>query len=233
MVGLAARNGYRLDCLTSLHLLSIPTNIARSVRSSFLATAAGQVHFENIKTYYRNLAVWLARPELIHCMNRRILWASIFDARVVEAVATVYEVPLHRAGIKGIWDVGKQARDVLGNRTSSCQAWVIILDLLDDFIEIKLRRAIDPWWPWPPPGPDPPVPWFGLQPILDSALGGAVIALRDEFLDIDESRLEEAEERFDEIARNGVEYAIRAASENAREGASRFLDLIGGENRAG
>ena len=39
----------------------------------FLASASGQAHFEEIKTYYRNIATWLARPENISCMNSRLV----------------------------------------------------------------------------------------------------------------------------------------------------------------
>jgi hypothetical protein len=195
----------------------------------FLATASGQAHLEDVQSYYRNLAVWLARPHLITCMNRRILWASIFDGRVVEAVTTVYKVPLPEAGIKVLWDVGKHARDVLGNATSVCQARALAIDLIDDLIDIRLKELVDPWWPDPPPEPDPPLPWFGLEPVLEVALGGAILALREEFSDVNEERLDEAEDRFDEVGRRGVQVALRTAFESGAGGAEKFLSLIRGE----
>jgi hypothetical protein len=191
----------------------------------FLATAAGQAHLEDIKTYYRNLAVWLARPSLISCMNWRILWQSIFDGRVVEAVTTAYDVSFQRASLKLLWDIGKHARDVLGRATSVCQTRRLVIDLVHDFMEITLMEKIDPWWPGPPPEPDP-FPWFGLEPILDAAVGGAIMALRDEFLDLEPDKLDEAERRLEDVARKGVEVAVRRTVENAREAAGRFTELI-------
>lgn len=193
----------------------------------FMATATGQAHLEDIKAYYRNLGIWLARPALISCMNRRILWASIFDGRVVEAVTTVYEVPFHRATLKLLWDIGKHARDVLGKATSVCQTRQLIIDLIAELVDIRLMEKIDPWWPGPPPEPDP-FPWFGLEPVLDAALGGAILALRDEFLEVEPDKLQNAEDRFDDVARNGVDAAVRRTFENAVEGAGRFAELITG-----
>lgn len=193
-------------------------------RQGFLNTVAGEAHLENIKAYYRNLAVWLARPHLISCMNRRILWAAIFNGRVFEAVATTYEMRVDQAHIKLIWDIGKHARDVLGNLTSVCQSRQLIIDIIKELLPIDFIARIDPWWP-EPPGPDP-FPSIGLEPVLDAALGGAIVALRDELLDLDTERQEEAEDRFDEVARTGVEVGLQRTFENEAEGARQFAELI-------
>lgn len=193
----------------------------------FLATAEGVSHMEDIKTYHRNIAVWIARPELIRCMNRRILWQTIFDGRVVEALATAYEIRFHQADIKLFWDIGKHARDVLGRATSTCQGRQLIIGLFEDLIDPGLLVRLDPWWPGPPPDPDP-IPWFDPTPVLDAALGGAIMALRDEFLDVDPRKVDRVEEAFDDIARRGVEAAVRETLRDAAEAAERFIRLVTG-----
>jgi hypothetical protein len=201
--------------------------------AGFLATASGQAHLEEIKAYYRNLAVWLARPALISCMNRRILWWSIINSRVVEAVTTAYDVRFRDASLKLFWDIGKQARDVLGNATSVCQSVQLVLDIIRELFEPRFIWRVDPWWPEPDPEPDPPDPgpWFSLEPVLDAALGGAILALRDEFLETDPDKLQDAEDRFEEVARRGAEAVVRIALENASESASAFRGLMGGAGR--
>lgn len=201
----------------------------------FLATSAGEAHLEDIKAYYRNLATWLSSPTLLTCMRRRVLWWSIVNSRVVEAVSIKYDVRLQEANLRLFRAVGKQARDALGLATSSCQRVELAIDLIWDFVPLELVRQIDPWWPEPEPekkaGPEHEpdlVPWFSLEPLLDAALGGSILALRDHFFDSGREDLEDAEEEFDEVARRGVEVAVARALEDAAESARAFEQLLVG-----
>lgn len=156
-------------------------------RLGFLATAAGQAHFEEIKAYNRNTAMWLARPALITCMRRRICWGLLWRDRVMEAVMTNPELNLGQATLGTLYDIGHHARDVLGTYAGRCQSRRLALDLLAPILAREFMFPLDPWAPFPekpPRGPVPdPVPWFNLEPLLDSVIGGALVALREEFPD--------------------------------------------------
>jgi hypothetical protein len=203
----------------------------------FLATSRGLGHLADIKNYYRNLAVWLARPDLISCMNRRILWATIFDGRVVEALATVYELRFDQADVRLFWDIGKHARDVLGRTTSVCQSRRLILDLIEELIPFDLFAKLDPWIPREPPEPEPPgpdpSPWFDPTPVLDAALGGAILALRDEFLEADRDKVNDVEDVVDRVARRGVDAALRRAFNDASTAAEGFRRLVRETSKGG
>lgn len=148
----------------------------------FLATTAGEAVLEDIKAYFRNIAVWLARPANISCMNSRLLWSLVYNDRVLEAVLTTRQVQLSQLSSKTLWLIGRHARDVLGRYASRCQSRRIILQLFP--IEIVKRIPwIDPW-----EGPRPEeelatdgVPWVDLEPLLDVALGGALVAINEKF----------------------------------------------------
>ncbi len=79
----------------------------------FLYSTTGQVHFENIKNYYRNIAVWLSRPSLLKCMQDRILFGLVYNHRVIEAVTTKREIPISLVGVSSLYKIGRHARDVL------------------------------------------------------------------------------------------------------------------------
>ncbi|HEX4864708.1 MAG TPA: hypothetical protein VFV02_11580, partial [Acidimicrobiales bacterium] len=58
----------------NINLVGDPFSPDPAKRLGFLATPAGQAAFEEIKAYFRNIAVWLARPDRHVCMRWRALW---------------------------------------------------------------------------------------------------------------------------------------------------------------
>ena len=148
----------------------------------FLASAAGQAHFEEIKAYYRNIAVWLSPPERIACMNARLSWGLVWSERVMEAVLSTTRIKLAGTQPHVLRLIGSHARDVLGHTAGQCQSLRIILDLVLVRALPDLIPHIDPWWPEPKrvQGQDD-TPWLDLNPLLDISFGGALVALREAF----------------------------------------------------
>lgn len=148
----------------------------------FLASAAGQAHFEEIKAYYRNIAVWLSPPERIACMNARLSWGLVWSERVMEAVLSTTRIKLAGTQPHVLRLIGSHARDVLGRTAGQCQSLRIILDLVLVRALPDLIPHIDPWWPEPKrvQGQDD-TPWLDLNPLLDISFGGALVALREAF----------------------------------------------------
>lgn len=191
-------------------------------RLGFLVSAAGQAHLEEVKAYYRNLAVWLATPERIRCMNARLCWTLVWSDRVMEAVLSTADVKLSALDIGVIALIGRHARDVLGRYAGQCQSVRLIFDLVLQRAIPKLIPEIDPWMPEPDrlvktfDG----VPWFDAEPLLDIALGGALVALREAFPNPDEKMAEQLDTgRLQEVmlrgSVEGLEMGIKSAVTSA------------------
>lgn len=146
-------------------------------RLGFLATPAGQAHFEQIKAYFRNLAVWLSRPELISCMNARLSWSILWSDRVIEAVLSTANIKLSDARTSTLRLIGQHARDVLGRHAGACQALSLVIDLVLERAIPDLVPGIDPWRNIKPENADD-IGWFDGTPLIDIALGGGLVALR-------------------------------------------------------
>ena len=184
-----------------------------SKHTGFLASAAGQAVLAKIRHYYVNVGVWIAPAERIACMNSRLWWDLLWSDRLVEA--TLMD-PAHRfedIHLVDLWHIGVQARDVLGRRAGACQTLHLVLPWLRE-IYLELVPHIDPWGPWLPPGkpggprpPEPPLPWINHEQLLDLALGGALMALREHYPYPTKAGLE-FDERAEAIVRKGMAAAL-------------------------
>jgi hypothetical protein len=195
----------------------------------FLFSATGRAHLEQIKTYYRNIAVWLARPSQIVCMQRRLKWGVLWTDRVMEAVMTRADVPLSKLDARVLLDIGRHARDVLGQYVGACQARKLILYEIAPLFPKPWLEAIDPWLPLPPKGPVPgpdPVPWIDPELVLDIALGGALAALREGFPNPDPQHLDEVEKSIDEVSARGVRVAVGLALQSFGDTLGRYVELF-------
>lgn len=158
--------------------------IGNPKRHGFLFSPQGQAHLEEIKSYYRNVAVWISRPANIRCMNRRLIWWLVWDARVMEATLTTVDIKLKAAPVHILWQIGKHARDVLGNYAGRCQSTKLADWILEPVLTKKLQLALDPWTQRSEKelaeiGRQ--VPWSNAEPLIDIALGAAIVSLRETF----------------------------------------------------
>lgn len=185
-------------------------------RRGFLATAQGQEAFNKIKAYFRNIALWLCRPSQIRCINRRWLWELVYNHRVVEAVATKFSVDVTDFGPDLVYDIGRHARDALGNFAGQCQTRELLIKLIWPEIDLEFIPHIDPWNPFPPPPPeaDDRIPWTDIEIFSDLALGGAIVrlwadpVLRRGGREVDDELVQQA---VREGARRGFELAVQSA----------------------
>ncbi len=182
-------------------------------RNGFLSSPTGQAHLENIKAYYRNLAVWLSRPERIRCMNTRLHWTLLWDERVMEAVLTTTDIKLAATDLSVIRLIGQHARDVLGRYAGRCQSVRLVIGLLYPRLP-RLIPEIDPWWPEPEPLREKfdGVEWFDASALLDIALGGALVALREAFPEPDEKNVRGLEgETLEKVLLEGASLSVERA----------------------
>lgn len=145
----------------------------------FLASASGIAHLENIKHYYKNTALWLARPSLQVCFRKRLLWKLLRHDRVIEAVASTPNVSLEKLTDRGfILEVGMHAEAELKRLLPPCAYRSFILDIIKDAAP-TMAQILDPW------NEDPDRPgglalnFINPEPLLPYALGGALLAFNE------------------------------------------------------
>lgn len=193
----------------------------------FLASASGEEHFEKIKAYYRNIGVWISPPQSQRCFRRKLLWSLLYQHRVLEAVLTTTELPLDRADSSLFFEIGAHARDVLIQSAGRC----LTLQLLLDFVREEnpsLLPQIDPWLPADPREPEPSFPPFvDPSPLLDMILGGALLALREEYPMPNIDVHKEVDERGDELLQKGATVALRAGLDSFGSTLERYSKLQG------
>jgi hypothetical protein len=191
-------------------------------RLGFLASTGGQAAYEEIKDYFRNIAVWLARPQRHICMRWRALWACRWNHRLVMDLRPQYlDAGLDSLDIRELLRVGDAARDVLGRMASQCQVWIWFLDIFRELLPrpwTYIEPLVDPWTPIPPdPEPDP-APWLHASMLVDAALGGSLYALGQAFPTPDPEATSKVEEvDWAELLRPGAQVAVRRAREAARQ----------------
>jgi hypothetical protein len=187
-------------------------------RLAFLDASADPAVFEQLQAYFRNIAVWLARPQRQTCMRRGGLWAIRVDHRfLMDLRAEYFEEFPKRLDLAELLRAGDVARDVLGRLASHCEVLTfrhfLVKELLPK-VYPKLEPWIDPWWPHPPkPEPDPN-PWVFADMLGDAVLGAALYAVGAEFGQPGPNaagRLQDIEEWTD-LLRPAAEQALREVS---------------------
>jgi hypothetical protein len=183
----------------------------------FAASPQGMAVYEDVKSYFRNIAVYLARKEKHNCMRWRALWLSRwYHQLLIEFRPSNLERGIESLELTELLRIGITARDVLGRLASQCQSLRWVLDLFE-ITHPRLYERLEPWInpfvPEPIPEPDP-VPWLHANTLLDAALGGALYAIAAEFPEpSDEARDRAQETQLEELIRPGVDAAVNRARE--------------------
>jgi phosphoserine phosphatase len=75
------------------------------------------------------------------------------------------------------------------------------------------------------------LPWFDPEIVLDVALGGALLALREKFPEPIPELREEAEKALDEVLAHGVRFAVSSATQSVLSSNKKFILLFSNGNR--
>jgi hypothetical protein len=110
----------------------------------FYASAAGLDAYEDIKAYFRNIAVWLSRPKVKSCVAWRAAWWTRWDDVVAMDLRRVKD-PFTELNLDHLRLTGRHALDVLGNYAGQCQSLAFIIE----FLPIPLAERV--LWPILPP----------------------------------------------------------------------------------
>lgn len=143
-------------------------------RQGFYGSAAGLDAYEDIKAFFRNIAVYLSRPTQIAKMRTRALWWVRFDDRIAMSLRLRHFRNLSAADrLHEYVRIGTVAQDVIGRLASRCQ----IVQWIFDTIELPrlVRQYIPPLDPIAEVKLDGPPPPPEFLEILEPALLGAAI----------------------------------------------------------
>lgn len=180
----------------------------------YLFSASGRRHFEFIKHYYVNIAVWISRPSQIECFNTRTLWQLFWQHRVMEATMSNPLIRVDKIPLDVIYAIGTHARDVIGKSAGHCRHRLLVLDILRPILP-ELIPSIDPWLQkFKEAATADGFPWLDPRPLMDLAIGSGVIAIRDAFMDakngVREKEAKQIMEVFQAGAKRGVEMGLRS-----------------------
>ncbi len=198
----------------NINLRGDPSAAFPDQRLGFYGSAAGLAKYEDVKTYFRNIAVWMARPERHACMRWRALWAVRWDHRIAMDLRPVRFAELE---LSEILRIGVVARDVLGRIASQCQGFQWVLDW---FKTVKMVEWIRPWPPIPDP---PPFEWdpagvFLANALVDGTLGAALYAMRERYPEPTAEARRDGEKAEDEV----MKVALRLSTQRVAEAATGF-----------
>ncbi len=125
--------------------------------------------WEEIKAYYRNVAVWLAKPSLQRCIRNGSWIRSLGD---MDIRTTVRDLKLIKNRSQYFWQLGTFAKDALGRGATQCQKIRWIIDFL---AELDIPFHIDPFQQFhdKPVLPDTP-PGLDFDEFENIVLGAAI-----------------------------------------------------------
>jgi hypothetical protein len=164
----------------------------------------GKKVYQDIKTYWRNLGVWLAPKKLQKSILATALWAIRWSYPLVEELSsrTVQE----GLGHEGISYLGRVARYSLNNISSEEQVLQWLIPYLTEIEDI-----VNPWW-----GNSESAPDLVFDVIVNSVLGGMILSIAKEFPERSQENKQQAERELSRVLESGVYLGIKVAQETLR-----------------
>jgi hypothetical protein len=170
----------------------------------FLASVSGMKHLENIKSYYKNTALWLARPSIQVCFRKRLCWKLLRHDRVIEAVASSPDIDMEKLSDRSfVYEVGAHAEIALRCCLPPCARRRFIIDIIHDATP-TLARLLDPWNEEPGRGNLLQLNFVDPDALLAYALGGALMALNLDKPEATEAVALQMEQEDDSVLTRGA-----------------------------
>lgn len=173
-------------------------------RQGFNASDKGKEVYRDIKTYWRNLGVWLAPKKFHKSILATALWGIRWSYPLVEELSsrTVQE-GLSR---EGILYLGRVARYSLNKISSEEQVIQCLIPYLTEIEDI-----VSPWW-----GNSESAPDLVFDVTINSVLGGMILSIAKEFPERSQENKLRAERELNRVLDSGVYLGIKAAQETLR-----------------
>jgi hypothetical protein len=195
-------------------------------------TAEGQAKYEIIKTYYRNIAGWIARPQSQAKMFGHVLWTARWDSQL--------RMYAHRAGMseKLRWSeylaYGRMVRGVMAKISSDCLVVRLFIEAIDP------RALLLPNWLYvlinlPDP---PPLDYSQVTVDPEVLLNAALAGIMGRIVDAAPARSLRAREAYQKqmpelISRGASAGLLRAAAalEGQLRETQKFITLLDSQAR--
>jgi hypothetical protein len=202
----------------------------------FDATPTGHAAYEEIKAYFRNIAVWLASEQTQRCMWWRALWWCRWHHRIAMDLRPDQLRDIDTLDLDELQRVGHEARDALGRLASRCTvlrwiSWYLVRPQWPGLWR-EFAAVLDPWQP---DRGRVATAALGLQAeqVWDALMGAAVYALGAQFPTADaEARKrvdDDAGSGFDDLVAGHLRHAMRSLGESASRDAQQlatFSELL-------
>ena len=196
----------------------------------FLASRDGRIHYEEIKAYFTNIALWISPMEKLTCMRNWGLLSVIRTERLVEAFDP--DIRLDTARIIDLAVIGAHARDAVVRLAGPCQGlrweWGMV------FEEVSSRVCIEMGDPWRPNALDCHDRLFqediGSDDVLsfewlgDVVLGGTILSLREAMFPLSQEKLDGFNDAALEIGRQGGRLAVDRVFQFFQHSLRKILD---------
>jgi hypothetical protein len=142
----------------------------------------------------------------------------------MEAVLSTVDIRIADLRLSTLRLIGRHARDVLGNYVGACQSVKLAIDLVFERALPSLIPEIDPWFPGLEQMDIKSVDrddlaWFDGSPLIDIAIGGAIVSLREAVRQPDEKSVANLDSDVLQraIAKGGAEALERAVKSITRK----------------
>ncbi|HXG65537.1 MAG TPA: hypothetical protein VNO70_10545 [Blastocatellia bacterium] len=133
----------------------------------------GRQVYDDITAYFRNLAVWLARPQAQQRMFARVLW----QAAAKPPIPGELPPPLQRVNWRHTLYFGALCRAVLGRLASPSLTMEWCLSAINERAASPIALDLpDPWLYRSSSENFKPTPWFEPEYAVDAVIGACVIA---------------------------------------------------------
>lgn len=182
----------------------IPHNQKDKKHQGFNHSDESKKVYNDIKTYWRNLGVWLAPKKIQKSILATALWAIRWSYPLVEELSSrTVQKGLSR---EGILYLGHVARYSLNKISSEEQVIQWIIPYLTE-----IQDTVDPWW-----GNSESAPDLVFDVTLNSVLGGMILSIAKEFPERSQENKLRAERELNQVLDSGVYLGIKAAQETFR-----------------
>ena len=197
-----------------------------SKHDGFLSSASGLAALSKIKNYYTNIGVWISPPARHECFHRLAWWEVIFSERLIEATLTSPDIALERIPPSTLMHIGIHARDVFARRAGQCQTLEWLIDWLRPYIEVVW---LDPWDPitrFQLEKGDAPLPAVDPMPMVDVALGAALVSMRQQFAFAPEKLGDKHDQAALKAIAKGARYGIDLGAKLTLDQCQTFSKLL-------
>lgn len=173
-------------------------------RQGFNASDKGKKVYNDIKTYWRNIGVWLAPKKIQKSILAIALWGIRWSYPLAEELSSrTAQEGLSR---EGILYLGHVARYSLNNISSEEQVIQWLIPYLTEIEDI-----VSPWW-----GNSESAPDLVFDVIVNSVLGGMILSIAKEFPERSQENKQRAERELSRVLESGVYLGLKAAQETLR-----------------